>query len=68
MTIGDFILQVKMDSAQERLLNSRDSITEIALNIGYSKPSWFSHQFKNCYGLTPSEFRKWRVYGRTIGK
>ena len=41
------------------LLSSTDlPITEIALECGFSSPSYFSMQFKKLAGLTPLEYRK----------
>jgi AraC-like DNA-binding protein len=34
------------------------NISEIAYHVGYSSPKRFSENFKNEYGMTPSEFVK----------
>lgn len=39
------------------LLNTTDTVTQIALECGFSDGSHFSRWFKNTYGETPAEFR-----------
>ena len=44
--------------AKYLLLNSNDSISEIAFQLGYNYPQHFSKLFKSKTGLTPVNFRK----------
>lgn len=44
--------------AKSRLLNSADSIKEIAFSLYYSYPNHFANFFKAQTGKTPSQFRK----------
>lgn len=44
-----------MQRAQS-LLISGASITETAEQLGFNYPQHFTRQFKNHYGITPSEF------------
>lgn len=43
--------------AQDQLLNSQQTATEIAYNLGFEYPQYFSRFFKKKTGLTPLEFR-----------
>ncbi|MBC7328558.1 AraC family transcriptional regulator [bacterium] len=44
------------------LENSSLSIIEIALNVGYSDPAYFSKIFRKTVGISPIEYR--RLKGR----
>ena len=44
--------------AKYLLLNSNDSVSEIAFQLGYNYPQHFSKLFKSKTGLSPVNFRK----------
>ncbi len=46
-----------VEMAETALLESRVSITEIALQMGYAEVAAFYHAFKKQTGLSPSEYR-----------
>jgi len=52
-----FITRTRIEAAQSLLLTSSHSVTRIAELLGYESPFYFSHQFKNKVGLSPSAFR-----------
>lgn len=54
----DFIRTIRLKRAYQLLEKSQMNISEIAYNVGYSSPKRFSENFKNEYGMTPSEFVK----------
>ena len=56
-TIGEYVRQVRVDSACHRLTTSNSSITEIAHAAGFVDQSHFCKIFKRLTGQTPSEFR-----------
>ncbi|HYH03507.1 MAG TPA: GyrI-like domain-containing protein [Bacillota bacterium] len=57
-SIYAFIKRVRLESAAFRLrTDQRKSITDIALEIGYT-PSNFAVAFKDYFGISASEFRK----------
>lgn len=58
----DFILQIRLRAATERLVNSMDPIVDIAHQVGFNNLSNFNRQFKRYYHTTPSAYRK---QGRT---
>ncbi len=53
----NFIRQLRLREACERLKNPDCDITSIAVDLGYSSVSFFSKQFKLTTGLAPSEYR-----------
>lgn len=49
---------LRMEEAKKRLLESGQPIAQIALEVGYDDPYYFSHCFKKIVGKSPLEFRK----------
>ncbi len=48
---------LRMEKARELLANTEMSITEVAIEVGFSCPEVFSRSFKEEHGITPSEYR-----------
>lgn len=46
-----------IEEAKNRLLNSEASVGEIAFQLGFEYPQYFSKLFKNKTGMTPAEYR-----------
>ena len=57
-TINDTIIKKRLEVAANLLKNSSLSITEIALEVGYTDHSKFSNAFKKMYNITPSKYKK----------
>jgi len=53
----DIIQEVRMQNALNLLKNTTLNISEIAYEVGYSDPKYFSGRFKKMIGKTPSEIR-----------
>ncbi|KAB2805466.1 helix-turn-helix domain-containing protein [Phaeocystidibacter luteus] len=53
----DHINEFLIGRAKRALLTSQDSISEIAYELGFNYPHYFSRLFKAKTGLTPNEFR-----------
>ena len=51
-------MNYKLEIAADRLINTTDTVYEIAINVGYSNISYFSKIFKAKYNLKPSQYRK----------
>lgn len=47
-----------VDKSKELLLGSDDTVSEIAYQLGFEYPHYFSRLFKKAEGVTPTEFRK----------
>ncbi|UVI28222.1 AraC family transcriptional regulator [Paenibacillus spongiae] len=53
-----FLLKIRMERAVDLLTGSSHlSIDHIASSIGYADPSYFSKQFRKCFGVSPTEYR-----------
>jgi len=53
-----YLQRVRMEAARRQLELSRDSIDEIAWQVGYEDSSSFSRVFKKTTGMTPGGYRK----------
>lgn len=56
-----FILKLRLSNAQNLLENSNLTIAEIASEVGYENPLYFSRLFHKHIGVSPSEYRKMRT-------
>jgi LacI family transcriptional regulator len=57
-TIKQTIQEVRIELIKKMLINSNESICNIAQNIDFTNPEHLSRYFKNATGLTPLEFRR----------
>ncbi len=58
-TLNSFVTRVKLERAALFLsVNQSISLTEVALNYGYTNSSSFSRAFKNYFGVSPSIYRR----------
>ena len=53
-----FIRSVRLQRAKELIQTTKSTISEIAYDVGFNDPSWFSRAFKEEFGFTPSELSK----------
>lgn len=58
VSIVKYLTQIKMTAAKRLLRTTNLSMLEISLELGYDSLSTFNHNFKNAFGLTPSEYKK----------
>lgn len=54
----EYLMQYRMDKAQDLLLETDISVQEIALRVGYENALTFSKIFKSYYGLSPVHYRQ----------
>lgn len=64
MTLLEYIYTERMALAAKLLEQTNLSITDIAMNAGFSNFSYFSTQFKKYSGFSPTEYRR---YKRDLG-
>ncbi|QJC51314.1 response regulator [Paenibacillus albicereus] len=57
LTFLQYVLQLRMELAQELLRSTELKAFEIAERIGFSEPNYFSFCFKKHTGTTPKEYR-----------
>ncbi|MFW5725140.1 MAG: response regulator, partial [Bacteroidota bacterium] len=55
-SVSEFVRNIKLRKASVMLLESGRSVAEVAYDIGFSSPSYFSKCFKDLYKVTPSEY------------
>ena len=53
----DFLTKLRMDKAQELLVNTSQSVKSIFLAVGYIDKTSFTRKFKAYYGMSPTEYR-----------
>ena len=53
-------LNLRIDAARRLLRETRKSVVEVALEVGYNNPSRFAQLFRRETGLTPSDYRRQR--------
>lgn len=58
MCLFDYGMSFCLKKAELMLKNSNDSISNIALKLGFSNRTHFYKLFKGKYGVTPKEFRE----------
>ena len=59
---SDFIRYYRIKKASEMMMNQDLSVSEIAYQVGFKDPNYFTKSFVKEIGMTPSEFRS----GKTI--
>jgi|LSQX01.2.fsa_nt_gb AraC-like DNA-binding protein len=57
MNISDCIATIKMTNAEKLLRDSKETVNQIASQIGYNNPSNFIRKFKAYKKMTPHEYR-----------
>ena len=56
-TFKELVVLQRMSMAYFRIQNSRDSIQEIAEEVGYENMSYFYRKFQDIYGIRPRALR-----------
>lgn len=57
MNARDYIHYYLIEEAKSLLLNSNQTVSELAFSLGFEYPQYFSRLFKSKTGMTPLEFR-----------
>lgn len=56
-TVGEYVRQLRIEFACQRLSQSTDTMANVAAAAGFFDQSHFTRTFKSITGLTPSEYR-----------
>lgn len=56
----EYLCSVRLKEAERRLLETKESITEIALQCGFNDSNYFGDVFKKVRGISPRQYRKSR--------
>lgn len=54
----DYLIQVRINRAARSLCDSRESVTNIAFDVGFSDSNYFSRQFRKLMGVSPRDYRR----------
>ncbi|MCB0593868.1 MAG: response regulator [Lewinellaceae bacterium] len=57
-TVGQYFRSLRLDKAKALLLATSLHISEIAYEVGFKDPAYFTRVFKEEFGVNPSEVRK----------
>lgn len=57
-TIGETIIQTRLDEVKHRLRTTGESIESIALACGYENPNYLKNLFRKRYAMSMREFRR----------
>src|ERR1700748_1329547 len=57
-TLNSFVNRLRLEKAARLLRYSEQSVTDIALDCGFSSSATFSRAFRSGYDTSPSEFRR----------
>ena len=60
---GEFITRQKMKHAAAMLQSTADPVKTVAFRCGYHDPNYFAKAFRRCLGVSPTEFRRHRMFG-----
>lgn len=66
-TPQEFLIQVRMKTAIDLMLQDKRSISEAAYAVGFSEPANFSRSFTKVYGKSPKKFLE-ELYGPNYDK
>jgi len=58
MSVGDYVLRLRLLMAQRRLRETADAIGRIATDCGFYDQSHFTRAFKAHTGLAPQQYRR----------
>ncbi len=64
LSATEFIRSYRLNLAKELIENNTGTISEIAYEVGFNSPSYFSKAFKEKFGVSPSEFEGGIVNGK----
>jgi Response regulator containing CheY-like receiver domain and AraC-type DNA-binding domain len=58
ISISQYIIQQRMDLAARLLEDDRNTVSNIALEVGYNNYPYFTSTFKKYFGCTPTQYRE----------
>ena len=58
MSPWQYILKVRIEAAKQRLAARDESITQIAMRLGFASSQYFATTFKRITGVTPRAYRQ----------
>lgn len=58
INVNDYILNSRLQKAKYLLQHEESTISEVAYEVGFSSPAYFSTVFKSKFGVTPKTFKE----------
>lgn len=58
LSFTDYLHYLRIQRAEQQLVDSERSISEIAMSVGYNDTSYFIKMFKRLKGISPNQYRK----------
>ena len=58
ITLSEYITTLRVNYAQNMLINSNFSVGKICFDCGFNSQSWFIECFKSKHNMTPTQYRK----------
>jgi YesN/AraC family two-component response regulator len=58
VNINIYINKIRIELSKNHLINSKISIAEIAITVGFNDPNYFSRVFTQIIGISPTEYRR----------
>jgi AraC family transcriptional regulator len=56
-----FVLRTRIEEAKRRLIETDDTVTEVAFASGFSQSQHFATSFRTATGMTPSTYRRYHL-------
>ncbi|WP_273130261.1 response regulator [Bacillus weihaiensis] len=56
-TFIEYVTEARIEKAKHLLLQTKDSLKEIAFEVGYKDPNYFSRVFKKMVNMSPKQYR-----------
>ena len=53
----EILVEYRLYKSRELLIQSKDTVSEIAHSVGFNDPLYFSKKYKAFFGYSPSENR-----------
>ena len=57
----DYLTQTRIEASQTLLTETPFTVNEIALELGYQEPNYFTRVFKKIVGIPPTEYRDMQI-------
>ena len=54
----ELVRELRLKRSRELLISTSRSVSEIAYEVGFSTPAYFTRCFRDCFNETPSELRE----------
>ncbi|MCH5257708.1 MAG: helix-turn-helix transcriptional regulator [Lachnospiraceae bacterium] len=58
----EYLINVRIQAASDMLIETNESISEIALKCGFNDSDYFGNAFKRAKGISPLKYRKTNKY------